>query len=173
MKRTLTSDEIINEIAETLREGDGEFIESIANQVLVPTVTYAGDSMFEQDTDGEIQNMKTIILEVTTQFTMNIDEDINVSDVMPDLNYSWDSSNMDDGYDVIKTREVDYKIINSIDNKVKTADELRADELRSEIAHLESILPEITDRHEYSGTVEVIGRLESKLEALEGASHGN
>lgn len=48
-KRTLTSDELINEIAETLREGDGDFIEDIANRVLVPNITYIEDSMFEQD----------------------------------------------------------------------------------------------------------------------------
>lgn len=50
MKRTLTSDEVINEIAEVLRQGDGEFIEGIANQVLTPEVTYVEDSLFEQDT---------------------------------------------------------------------------------------------------------------------------
>jgi len=48
MKRELTSDEVINEIAEILREGDGEFVANIANQVLVPEVTYLEDSMFEQ-----------------------------------------------------------------------------------------------------------------------------
>ncbi len=47
--RTLTSDEVIDEIAETLRQGDGEFIETIANQVLVPEVIYAGDSIFTQE----------------------------------------------------------------------------------------------------------------------------
>jgi len=49
MKRQLTADELVNEIAETLREGDGEFIANIANQVLVPDVTYLEDSLFEQD----------------------------------------------------------------------------------------------------------------------------
>jgi len=44
--RILTSDELINEISEVLREGDGEFIESIANQVLVGEVTYQEDSIF-------------------------------------------------------------------------------------------------------------------------------
>ena len=47
MERTLTSDEIIQEIGEVLSQGDGEFIERIANQVLVPEVTYVGDSMFK------------------------------------------------------------------------------------------------------------------------------
>ena len=51
MKRTLDSDELINEIAEVLREGDGDFIERIANMVLVPEVTYIGDSMFEHETE--------------------------------------------------------------------------------------------------------------------------
>jgi len=49
MKRTLDSDELINEISEVLREGDGEFIEKIANMVLVPKITYIGDSIFEQE----------------------------------------------------------------------------------------------------------------------------
>lgn len=48
-KRQLTSDEVINEIAEVLREGDGQFIAFIATQVLVPDVTYLEDSLFEQD----------------------------------------------------------------------------------------------------------------------------
>lgn len=48
-KETMTSEEIINEIAEVLRNGDGEFIASIANQVLVPTITYDGDSLFTQE----------------------------------------------------------------------------------------------------------------------------
>jgi len=47
-ERTLTSDELINEIAEVLREGDGEFIESIANQVLVGEIVYKEDSIFVQ-----------------------------------------------------------------------------------------------------------------------------
>ena len=51
MERTLTSDEIINEIAEVLRQGDGEFIANIANQVLVPEVTYNEDSIFTQIID--------------------------------------------------------------------------------------------------------------------------
>ena len=51
MVRRMDSDEVINEIAEVLREGDGDFIEKIANMVLVPEVTYVGDSMFEQETE--------------------------------------------------------------------------------------------------------------------------
>jgi hypothetical protein len=51
MKRTLTSDELINEMAEVLREGDGDFLAEIANKVLVPHVTYQGDSIFVQETD--------------------------------------------------------------------------------------------------------------------------
>jgi len=49
MIRTFDSDELINEIAEVLREGDGDFIEKIANLVLDPEVTYIGDSFFEQE----------------------------------------------------------------------------------------------------------------------------
>ena len=48
-ERTLTSDELINEITEVLRQGSGSFIEDIANRVLVPNVEYMGDSMFEQE----------------------------------------------------------------------------------------------------------------------------
>ena len=44
-----TSEEIVNEIAEVLHEGDGDFIENIANQVLVPKVRYIEDSLFEHD----------------------------------------------------------------------------------------------------------------------------
>ena len=51
MKRTLTADEIISEISEELRQGDGEFIANIANQVLVSEVTYLEDSIFEQECD--------------------------------------------------------------------------------------------------------------------------
>ena len=51
MKRVLTSDEIIREISEVLAQGDGEFIADIANQVLVPEVTYNGVFMFTQETD--------------------------------------------------------------------------------------------------------------------------
>jgi len=47
--RMIDSDKLINEIAEVLRQGDGDFIEDIANRVLVPTVTYIGDSVFEQE----------------------------------------------------------------------------------------------------------------------------
>ena len=49
MSRTLTSDELINKIAEVLRQGDGEFITTIANRVLVQKITYDGDSMFTQE----------------------------------------------------------------------------------------------------------------------------
>jgi hypothetical protein len=51
MKRTLTTDELIDEIADVLRQGDGEFIAEIANKVLVPEVTYLEDSIFEQEVE--------------------------------------------------------------------------------------------------------------------------
>jgi len=54
MKRLLSADELVSEIAETLREGSGEFIEGIANQVLVPEITYLEDSLFEQVIDDEL-----------------------------------------------------------------------------------------------------------------------
>ena len=53
MKRTVTISDVINEIAETLGESDGEFVEKIANMVLVPSFTYDGDSAFIQETDDE------------------------------------------------------------------------------------------------------------------------
>jgi len=49
MADTLTADEVIEEIAETLRENSGEFIESIANQVLTNDVKYLEDSLFERN----------------------------------------------------------------------------------------------------------------------------
>lgn len=48
-KETMTSGEFINEITEVLRNIDGEFIASIANQVPIPTITYDGDSLFTQE----------------------------------------------------------------------------------------------------------------------------
>lgn len=51
MTRTLSADELVNEIAEVLRQGDGEFLEDIANRVLVPDVSYVGDSLFTQEID--------------------------------------------------------------------------------------------------------------------------
>ena len=51
MTRTLTSDQLINEIAEVLRQGDGAFIAEIANKVLVPQVSYDGDSTFTQEVE--------------------------------------------------------------------------------------------------------------------------
>ena len=43
-----TADQIINEISEILRQTDGDFIEQIANLVLMRSVTYIGDSIFQQ-----------------------------------------------------------------------------------------------------------------------------
>ena len=53
MKRTLTSDELIAEIGEALRQEEDDLISEIANLVLVPTVAYEGDSIFTQDTEEE------------------------------------------------------------------------------------------------------------------------
>ena len=49
MKRSLDMAELIEEIAEVLRQGDGEFVEALANQVLVPNVTYKQDGFFTQE----------------------------------------------------------------------------------------------------------------------------
>jgi hypothetical protein len=43
----LTTDEVIQQISETLAEADGEFIESIANNVLGRKVEYIEDSIFK------------------------------------------------------------------------------------------------------------------------------
>lgn len=48
-----TADEVIDLIAETLRQADGKFIERIANQVLTNEVEYVGDSYFKVDGDTE------------------------------------------------------------------------------------------------------------------------
>jgi len=50
--------------------------------------------------------------------------------------------------------------------ELKDINELNEKELKEQIDHLESMLPSITDRNELSGTLEVIGRLETKLEIL-------
>jgi hypothetical protein len=44
-----TADEVISEIAETLSQADGKFIEHIANQVLSKPVKYTEDSLFETE----------------------------------------------------------------------------------------------------------------------------
>ena len=44
---TKTADEVINMIAETLREADGNFIEMIANMVLTEKVRYKDDTTDE------------------------------------------------------------------------------------------------------------------------------
>lgn len=46
-KEIKTADEVINEIAEVLREWEGKDIERIANQILSQPVKYIGDSTFE------------------------------------------------------------------------------------------------------------------------------
>lgn len=53
MKRTISGDELIQEITEVLRQGDGEFIEDIANRVLVTQVTYLEDGFFTQEVEDE------------------------------------------------------------------------------------------------------------------------
>jgi len=47
-KQTITGDELIAEIAEVLAQSDSKFIEKIANEVLVPKITYVGDWMYER-----------------------------------------------------------------------------------------------------------------------------
>lgn len=47
--KTIDADDVIRQIAETLAEVDGDFIENIANQVLGKPVKYLEDSNFEQE----------------------------------------------------------------------------------------------------------------------------
>jgi hypothetical protein len=56
MNQTLTADDVINEIAEVLREADGDFIELIANSVLTNKVKYVGDSFFEREAVSNVPN---------------------------------------------------------------------------------------------------------------------
>lgn len=42
----MTSGALIKEISEVLRQGDAEFIEKIANLVLVPKITHIGGRIF-------------------------------------------------------------------------------------------------------------------------------
>jgi len=44
-----SAQEIIQDIVDVLNEADGEFIERIANQVLINKVTYKEDSIFHVD----------------------------------------------------------------------------------------------------------------------------
>ena len=46
-EKTITADELIQQIAEILPEEDGEMIEDIANRVLGRKVEYLGDSLFK------------------------------------------------------------------------------------------------------------------------------
>ena len=48
-KQLLSADEVINEIADILKEADGDFIEHVANQVLGRKVKYVEDSLFEKE----------------------------------------------------------------------------------------------------------------------------
>lgn len=51
-RRILTGNEVVNEIAEVLREGDEEFIVSIANKVLVPTISFdEAEQVFVQEVE--------------------------------------------------------------------------------------------------------------------------
>lgn len=47
-EKTIGADDVINQIAETLCQASGEFIEAIANQVLTNKVTYQGNSIYTQ-----------------------------------------------------------------------------------------------------------------------------
>jgi hypothetical protein len=47
--KIIGADDVINQIAETLCQASGEFIETIANQVLTHKVVYQGDSIYTQE----------------------------------------------------------------------------------------------------------------------------
>lgn len=51
--RTLTTDEVISEIAEILKQADGEFIAEIANKVFTDPVSYQEDSTFAQEIEND------------------------------------------------------------------------------------------------------------------------
>jgi hypothetical protein len=51
--RIISADEVINAIAEVLREADGTFIEEIANKILTDKVAYSEDSLFVQTIEEE------------------------------------------------------------------------------------------------------------------------
>ena len=76
-----TADEVINEIAETMRQWDGEFIERIANQVLTRQVEYLGDSVFEQAGDESIDRNELKGLEAVYKemYLAELTDDIDCS----------------------------------------------------------------------------------------------
>lgn len=47
MKESKTVNQVIEMISEILMQSDGEYIQEIANQILIENVEYIGDSMFE------------------------------------------------------------------------------------------------------------------------------
>lgn len=64
MREVKNADEVIQDIAETLAEADGEFIQEIANMVLTAHVEHIEDNLFEviwneaeedNDPDSEMQ----------------------------------------------------------------------------------------------------------------------
>ena len=77
-----TADEVINEIAETMRQWDGEFIERIANQVLTRQVEYVGDSIFEQaEEEGtvdrhDLKDLETVYKEL---YLAELTDDVDCS----------------------------------------------------------------------------------------------
>jgi len=148
MKRQMTSDEVINEIAEVLRQGDGEFIAGIANQVLVPEVTYLEDSIFEHTVEE---------LEDTARIFDPVDDDKFQCEICKQIR------DIDDSMKPLGKKG------GMICVSCSNAKEIK--ELKEEVAHLESLLPHITDRNELSGTHEVLGRLEEKIKALEGENN--
>jgi hypothetical protein len=46
-KDTISADELIDLIVETLAPSDGECLEEVANSILAAKVKYVGDSLFE------------------------------------------------------------------------------------------------------------------------------
>jgi len=51
MIRKFNTATLIEELTEVLQQGDGEFIEKIANMVLIPKVEYIGNDTYTQDTE--------------------------------------------------------------------------------------------------------------------------
>lgn len=55
--------------------------------------------------------MKKVYVEVITKLVINMDEDVNLSDVIDDMNYSYDAGIV--GADIVDTEIMDYNVIDS------------------------------------------------------------
>jgi hypothetical protein len=51
--KTVDIDKLCQEVAEVLAQGEGEWIEEMANKILTHKVKYIGGELFEQDIPGD------------------------------------------------------------------------------------------------------------------------